>query len=399
MKLISKVFCAGCGVCRDACPKGAIALRLDKWGFLYPKVDSMKCVDCGLCKKICPAQRGLAPQRPVSVRAVKSKDDALRLVSSSGGVFTLLARQILSRGGKVFGAAFYVEDWSVKHIGIEDESRLCLLQGSKYLQSNCDGVYRQVKEDLTAGREVLFSGTPCQIAALRAYLNLQPSISTSNLFLVEVICHGVPSGLAWKKYLEYQEAALAEGRGSALAEGRKIESISFRRKNCGWKRFSLSLRFANDRENPICLDQDYFMRAFLGELCSRPSCLDCRFKALRSGADITLGDYWNVAERFPDMDDDKGTSLVLLNTEKGLRLFESLRAKVIERESDYAHACKTNGALYRSVEPHYNRNRFLIALAKGKLRFDRLVEKYEKRTIVDRIRGRLFKQLGIKRVV
>ena len=183
MKLIEGSECSGCAACCDACARDAITLSVDAEGFLYPKVDSKKCVECGRCVQVCPSSSPDLPRQPLAVYAAKAKDEELRLESSSGGAFSLLARQILSKGGKVYGAAFDRSDWSVRHIGVENEGGLGELRGSKYLQSRVIGVYRNVKANLMSGFPVLFSGTPCQIAALRHYLGR----SYDSLILVDVV--------------------------------------------------------------------------------------------------------------------------------------------------------------------------------------------------------------------
>lgn len=371
----------------------------DDEGFLYPQINSALCVNCGLCARACPSLNRPEPRQPLAVYAAKANDTELRLASSSGGIFSLLARQILAKGGKVFGAAFDKRDWSVKHIGISDAEGLAELRGSKYLQSRTAGIYRDVKSTIAANIPVLFTGTPCQIAALRAYLNLQPSTSTSNLYLVDVVCHGAPSPMVWQKYLDWQcEAASAQGRGSAPAEGRNIRRISFRRKNCGWKRFSLSLRFANDKEYLCQFPDDPFMRAFLRELCNRPSCHDCQCRELRSGADLTIADFWGIEKILPDFDDDRGTSLVLTNTEKGATLLNSAVKALEIRGVNFDAAISVNSALVRSPSPHCNRLRFL---KKCRFKnFDRLVGRMLLPPLRIRVRmfiGRILRKLGLRK--
>lgn len=332
----------------------------DDEGFLYPQINSALCVNCGLCARACPSLNRPEPRKPLAVYAAKANDTELRLASSSGGIFSLLARQILAKGGTVFGAAFDKRDWSVEHIEVVNEEGLSELRGSKYLQSRTAGIYRKVSATLQSGLPVLFTGTPCQIAALRAYLNLQPSTSTSNLYLVDVVCHGAPSPMVWQKYLDWQcEAASAQGRGSAPAEGRNIRRISFRRKNCGWKRYSLSLRFADDKEYLCQFPDDPFMRAFLRELCNRLSCHDCQCRELRSGSDLTIADFWGIEKVLPEFDDDRGASLVLTNTEKGATLLQAIAECIDLRNSNFDVAISGNSALVRSPTPHRNRTQFL----------------------------------------
>lgn len=396
MTLAQKHHCSGCSACHDACPRGAISMVSDAEGFLYPQVDTERCVNCGICAKVCPSLNRPDPRTPLAVYAAKAKDTELRLASSSGGVFSLLARQILAKGGKVFGAAFDKKDWSVEHIGVTDEEGLAELRGSKYVQSRTAGIYREVKSALGANIPVLFSGTPCQIAALRAYLNSPTPTHYANLFLVDVACHGVPSPAVWQKYLDWQcEAASALGRGSAPAEGRNIRRISFRCKNCGWKRYSLSLRFANDKEYLRQFPEDPFMRAFLHELCNRPSCHDCQVRELRSGSDLTIADFWGIDRVMPDFDDDCGTSLVLANTEKGAALLNSITPDIELRQSTFNNALSGNSALVRSPTPHRNRAKFLEKCrAKN---FDKFVARMLLPPFMIRIRtliGRILRKLG-----
>lgn len=340
-------------------------------GFLYPVIDETKCVRCGKCRAVCPV---LNPDdshlSEVQVYAARAKDRVLCLESSSGGIFSLLARHVLCRGGLVFGAACDLASGRVGHIAVEDEVGLARLRGSKYVQSDIGTVYRQVREALSRGREVLFSGTPCQVAAVRRIVG---GAGDARLFCVDVICHAVPSPLAWQKYLEKRVGEPNQGRGSAQT-GPKFRRISFRRKNCGWKRYSLSLRFANDKEYLCDLQTDLFLRGFLSELYNRRSCHQCAMREGRSGSDLTLGDYWRVWERFPDMDDDTGTSLVLVKTTKGAAAFAALAAEIESRRSGVADAIRTNPALVRSPSAHPKRERFFVFLRRG-VDFDFAVSK------------------------
>ena len=394
MKLVDRSICSGCGACHDACVRDAIAMVADCEGFLYPKIDLKKCIGCGGCVRVCPAIHRDVSRRPISVCAARAKDDGLRLDSSSGGVFSLLARYVLSEGGRVYGAAFDQRDWSVYHVGVESEAGLGDLRGSKYLQSRAAGIYRKVKEDLGRGLFVLFTGTPCQIAALRHYLGRD----WDRLLMVDVVCHGVPSPLVWKNYLIFQSPALAGGRGSASDEGWGIKRIRFRRKDCGWKRYSLSLRFANDKEYRAPFSEDPFMRAFLAELCNRPSCHHCQFRELRSGADLTIGDFWGVDKFHPEVDDDRGTSLVLLNTSKGASFFERIRPELDCGLATVEEAVCGNSALVSSHCPHRNRGRFLRDC--NSKEFESLVTRMLMPTLLSRGRmfvGRILRKMGLRK--
>ena len=380
MNLAPHNLCSGCSACYAVCPRKAISMRPDEEGFAYPHVDESLCVNCGLCERICPSLHPKAPREPISVYAAKAKDDALRMESSSGGVFSLLARQIISDGGIVYGAAIRGVDLSVCHCSAENEEELSWLQGSKYVQSDVSDAYGNVRAQLEAGRKVLFSGTPCQVAALRNFL----ARDYENLVCVEVICHAAPSPLAWKKFLEKRAAASAKGRDSARPEAVIDRRISFRRKDCGWKRYSLSLRFADDKEYLRDMHTDTFLRGFLSELYNRPSCHECSVRELRSGADITLGDYWNVHQRFPEMDDDTGTSVVLVDSAKGAALVNRVFPFCDIVESDYTDVRRTNPSVCRSSPPNVKRGKFFRLIHMG-ADFDTTVDRLLKRPLWRRV--------------
>lgn len=384
--------CSGCTACYAVCPRKAISMQIDEEGFLYPRIDESLCVHCGLCERVCPSLNQKPLREPLSVYAAKAKDDALRQESSSGGIFSLLARQVMSEGGIVYGAAISEIDLSVAHCSAENEEELSWLRGSKYVQSDVGDTYFRVRSQLKDGRKVLFSGTPCQVAALRNYL----ARDYDNLICVEVICHAVPSPLAWRKFLEKRAAASAKGRDSARPEAVIGRRISFRRKNCGWKKFSLSLRFANDKEYLLDLRTDNFLRGFLSELYNRPSCHECSVRELRSGADITLGDYWNVHQRFPQIDDDLGTSVVLVNSNKGAILANKIALECDMVESDYADVRRTNPAIYRSSPPHHKRDKFFKLVYRG-ADFDMTVDRLLARPLWRRMAS--FVKRAVKKVI
>lgn len=392
MNLAAHNLCSGCAACYSACVRKAISMMPDEEGFAYPHVDESLCVNCGLCERVCPSLHPKASREPLSVYAAKAKDDALRKESSSGGIFSLLSRQIISDGGIVYGAAIRESDLSVCHCSAENEVELSWLRGSKYVQSDVGDTYGRVRSQLDAGRKVLFSGTPCQVAALRNFLGRD----YENLVCVDVICHAAPSPMAWKKYLEKRAAASATGRDSARPTAVIDRRISFRSKNCGWKRYSLSLRFANNKEYLRDLQTDAFLRGFLAELYNRPSCHQCSVRELRSGADITLGDYWNVHHHFPEMDDDVGTSVVLVDSDGGAVLLKRILPFCDMVESDYADVRRTNPAVYCSPSPHVKRSKYFRLIRMG-ADFDMTVDKLLRRALWRRI-GSLVKRT-MKKVV
>lgn len=357
-----KKDCCGCHACTQICPKHCITMRADAEGFLYPQVDATACIHCGACEKVCPVLQSSPEPKdklPKAYAAI-NLDEKIRAQSSSGGVFSLLAEQTISKGGVVFGAAMSENQHKVCHIAVETLEELAALRGSKYLQSELETTYLQAREALQSGREVLFSGTPCQIEGLQSFLQKD----YPNLFCVDVICHGVPSPLVWDTYLAEQETCA----------GAPARRTFFRHKKYGWKTFALLLEFTNNKAYERVISDDAFMQAFLCNACLRPSCHNCHFKKLNRVSDITLADYWGIQNQYPDMDDDKGTSLVLVHSEKGQRRMDSLRGQLRLQEVPVAQALKPNPAMTQSAKPHKRRQEFFEHL--GTMPFDKLVARY-----------------------
>ena len=279
----------------------------------------------------------LFPARePLAVCAANAHDEKLRMQCASGGVFSVLAQDFIRKGGVVFGAAFDRRDWSVHHIAATNEEELEAVRGSKYVQSETGDAYRMVAKLLREGRRVLFSGTPCQIAGLRAFLTVSGSLNDEargRLLLVSLICLSVPSPRAWREFLK-------EIPGN-------VNDVKFRDKTNGWKAYALKVE--SDSPSVTSETGRIYMRGFLNGLFSRRSCHDCKFRSLRDGADLMIGDYWDVATRFPAIDDDKGTSLVLVNTPTGAEAFEAVKSEFAVESSDFAHAVEVNPALVKSA--------------------------------------------------
>jgi coenzyme F420-reducing hydrogenase beta subunit len=334
----------------------------DGEGFVYPVIDAAACTRCHLCETTCPVLHPPLPRHPLAVYAAINTDAPIRAQSSSGGLFTLLARQVLAQGGVVYGAG-WSGDFSVVHKPAEDEAALAGLRSSKYAQSDLGDTFRQVRQHLLDGRTALFSGTPCQIAGLRAFLAGTGSADRAawrNLVCVDLICYAVPSPKVFAAYKREREARA----------GAPANRISFRDKREGWKQYALALSFANGTGYRAARTDDPFLQGFVKQLYNRPSCGACSFRELRSGADITLGDFWDVRQRLPDMDDDQGTSLVLANTPDGEALVRTVLAQPGAnaprwRESDYADVRVANWALDRSPVPHKNRRAFFEKLDPG----------------------------------
>lgn len=339
--IVDKKDCCGCGACAQRCPRKCISMQTDKEGFVYPVVDTTKCSDCGLCNKVCPVINQQAEQHPIATYAAINSNNMVRELSSSGGIFTLLAQETINNGGIVFGAVFN-EDWEVEHIYVDNANDLKRLRGSKYVQSNIGNSYSMAEKFLKEGKEILFSGTPCQVAGLKKYLRKE----YKNLKTVDFVCHGTPSPLVWKKYLE---------EICRINNISNITDIQFRNKAEGWKNYSFQIKYTNnngdEQEFREIQNENLFMKCFLSNLCLRPSCHQCPARSGKSGSDITLGDLWGAAQICPEMDDDKGLSLVMMRKEQELPKSDRI-------EIPYNEALKYNPSISTNVAVPHKRSKF-----------------------------------------
>ena len=382
------VNCSSCGACANVCARGAISMQLDADGFYRPVVDSEKCVQCGACEKACPWTNAIvnpngASEAPQTVAAY-AKDESIRMESSSGGIFTVLAEKVLDDGGVVVGVA-QILPTKFGHIVVDNKTDLAKLRGSKYVQADAGLIYRSVRDLLRQGRMVLFSGTPCQVAALYSVLG---KAEYSNLFTVDIVCHGTPSVKIFEKYTREMENS----------KGIFFESVNFRDKSSGWGGYSLLLRFGGEKFIKVHHRQSKYMRLFLSRICQNTSCDKCHYRKLPRIADVSLGDYWGISKYHPEMNDDKGTSVVLLNTTPGRMLFESVAEKVIQCESKVEYAIAGNPCIVRSSKQLPKRAEFFENL--GKLTIDELIKKYcPYPSLVKRVYSRVKGVLGrIKRM-
>lgn len=348
INIIDKHNCCGCNACKQACPKQCINTVQDIEGFLYPVVNKNLCIDCGLCEKVCPCINQNEKKLPKEVYASYTENEDIRLRSSSGGVFFTIAEYIINLSGIVFGAR-YNENWEVIHDYTKTLEGLYKFQGSKYVQSYIGETYINVRNFLRQDRYVLFSGTPCQIAGLKNFLRKD----YDKLLTIEIACHGVPSPKVWKSYLDYINPNRL-----------RITDINLRNKSRGWKKYTYLIK-AKDK---VLLDDfaytSYYSKGFALNLSLRPSCYKCPSKNFKSGADITLADCWGIERINEILDDDKGLSTIIVNSEKAKRIIDDIKIK--KYKIDYSLILQYNKSLKdSSIEPYYRKFFWKQFLKKG----------------------------------
>lgn len=324
-----KYKCCGCNACGDICAHNAISFERDNEGFLYPHVDEKLCTNCGLCEQVCPELhvdelRHDDMEKPTCF-AANHRNIETRFNSTSGGVFSALAEEMYRRGGYV-GGAIYGENWEVKHFISNNPEDLQRIRQSKYSQSDATGFYKQVRDLLKNGEQVLVCGTPCQMAALRRFLRKE----YDNLIVVDFICKYVGSPLFTEKYLDYQQRRF----------GSPITFFKYKDKERGWRSLTKRIDFKNGKSiyaGPQ--DDDFASYAFHANLIGRPSCYECPVKGFPRMADITLGDFWGCEnyEQYRELDDNAGTSAVLCNSKKGLDYFNAVQGwlKIVHAELEH----------------------------------------------------------------
>ena len=337
--------CCGCGACYNKCPVGAITMQENEEGFLVPVIDKNKCTNCGLCVKVCPSLNVQYNNTDKPECYAAMADDEIRMKSSSGGIFTLLAEDILDKGGYVCGAAFD-DNWDVHHIIVDNKNDLEKLRGSKYVQSDTEDCYKKIKKLLDEDKYVLFSGCPCQVAGLYSFLGK----NYEKLYTVDILCHGSPSRGVWKKYLNEN------------FNKNEIKKINFRDKNkIGWSCSHCTISTKNGDD----IVTDDFTKLFHASINLRESCYDCKYSKKPRPADITLGDFWGISDHIKGLNDGKGLSFVLTNNEKGKFLFDNNLKKVkkwaINLQENY-----NNGHQKFGLKMHPKRQKFF-----------RLVKKYK----------------------
>ncbi len=324
--------CTGCGLCEQICPLHAIKLQPDlRTGFLYPRIDHSVCTECGLCEKLCPQlDEGTAQQGKFrkEIYGVIAKDNAIRNASTSGGIFSVLALSILRAGGAVAGAAFDNE-LSLRHILIHDEAELPKIMGSKYLQSDIRPVYQDIKSALQQGKRVLFCGTPCQVSAIKKFC--AKCDNADRLILIDLLCRGVPSPKAFQTYLKQ----ISDEAGS------RVVAIYSKDKTYGWRSLGTRFDFQDGRTMIESRDDCDLGKSYICyDYCTRDSCFSCKYKSEERVSDITIGDFWGVNDS--ELDDNKGTSAVLINTQVGSELFSKITSDIIYKRFMFQDLYRNN---------------------------------------------------------
>lgn len=346
IRISDKSKCCGCTACMNICPMQCIVMRRDREGFDYPVANPDRCISCGRCEEVCPLHTSDMPGRPVAAFAARSSEYLAG--STSGGVFPALARNVIEDGGLVYGAVMN-SDLTVSHAETDDMEGVSPMRGSKYVQSELYAVFDDVRSALEDGRKVMFTGTPCQAAGLKSYLGRDHD----GLLLVDCACHGVPGPGLWEKY--------AKALGDRY--GMQISGVRFRGKERSWRKYDVMIE-GPDRSIVIPRSKDLYMLLFLQDMTLRPSCYTCPFRKGGSGSDLTIADLWNVSEAAPEMDDDKGVSLILANTEKGRAAVAA--AELYSREVESEIAMKCNGAFSGNLEVPQRRGEFFQGIHSAK---------------------------------
>ena len=370
IKIADKTKCCGCGACMQVCPKGAIIMQADSEGFLYPLVNEQECIKCGVCLKTCPILNNKKQEFLPKVYVAKNKNTEVQKQSSSGGIFSILADYILDQNGVIFGAAFN-KNWEVYHRFIEKKEDLNLLRRSKYVQSNTLETFKETRRFLEEGRQVLYTGTPCQIAGLKSFLNKH----YNNLLTADIICHSTPSPKVWEEFLKqnYQKE--------------KIRKIDFRDKKDGWDKSKLLFYFKGGKVEPQNREMSPFRVGFGAALFCRPSCHKCYFKDNNRFSDFTMGDAWGYKDYAPEMFDKNGLSVIFVNNKKAEELFDKLKGNLFYKKVPCDIIIKYNPYYKTSVKAHPKRKDFLNRYQKEPI--NKLVKELTYRPLWKRILGKM----------
>lgn len=345
IEIKSKFECCGCTACESICPKKCITMKKDFEGFKYPVVNKKQCTNCGLCKKVCPIVR-YSKEIKFKQKAfvINIKNEKVRSESTAGGAFTGIAEYVIDKKGVVYGAAFD-ENYKVVHTYVENNDELYKFRNSKYVQSDLKNTFKEVKAFLEQDRYVCFSGVPCQIEGLKSYLQKE----YENLITVDLMCHAVPSPLVWEKYLNYIKTKL---------HANKIINIIFRDKSKYGYKYSMMTIETDKGLYSEGIDTDPYLRAFFNNLSDRPSCYKCKFKKQYRVSDFTIWDCFIVEKFDKSLDDDRGTTRILIHSQKGVKIFEEMKNQFKYKETEVDKLVKNVKEMSYSVNHNYKRENF-----------------------------------------
>lgn len=366
IEIKNKSQCCGCCACKQICPVAAIEMQKDEEGFLYPKVNKQICVSCGKCERTCPELNSEDVSKESKVFAAYRKELNVRLKSQSGGIFSLIAEQIISEGGIVFGAAFD-HYWNVKHTGIGKLENIELLRGSKYVQSNIEETYKEAEQYLKQGRKVLFSGTPCQIQGLKSYLRKD----YKELFTIDLICHGVPSPEVWNQYLK------------EYLDGKQLQEYCQKDKR---NNNAITYILKDGTKIVESYDENIYIKGFNKDLFLRPSCYECIFKGIERCSDMTLGDFWGIEKYLPDFGDRYGISAVIIHNTKGKFIYKKIKDELRSQACPKEWVEAENPCLLKSVSQSAKRKKFFENWKKSGV--TNTIKSLTKLTIKDKVKNK-----------
>lgn len=359
----NKENCCGCEACANICPKHCITMVEDEEGFRYPQVDKEKCINCRLCEKVCPIINEVKKSdilNQLQFYASYNKNDEILKNSSSGGMFTLFAECILKKNGVVYGV-IQENTYDVKFVRAENEKDLEKMRGSKYLQAHVNNIYNRVLQDLKEERYVLFSGTPCQIAAL---YNVLGKNNYEKLYTIDVVCHGVPSNAVYQKYITYLEYKF----------NKKVTFIKWRDKINGWGPNRITLYFNDDSKYTTVSRENPFQTGFLDNIYLRPSCYKCIYAKLPRIGDISLADFWGYDGKLLGDNQNKGLSAVIISSKKGNEFWEAIKKDLVVEKVDEQYLKERCRHAY--IHPVLNKNREKFFEDFKNMKFNKLARKY-----------------------
>ncbi len=372
--------CCGCRACEQVCPTGAIAMISDSEGFLYPEIDREKCIDCKKCQRVCAFANGTEIENRIepAVYSVKASDE-IRSVSTSGGMFTLLSDVVLNQGGVVYGVAFD-ENFKPAHIRAQDAQMRNMCRGSKYSQSDVKNTFSDVKADLERGLQVMFTGTPCQCAALDKFLG---KTDKTNLLNVDVVCHGTPSPKLFGEYIQFVK----------VVRGKDIASYYHRAKKAGGGSCA-AIEYADGTVEKGSLLAESWNNVFYTLNALRPSCYNCKYTKTQRSSDITIADFWGIEDCDAQFDDGKGVSLVIVNTQKGAAAFDNISHQIVFNKRSMSEATPKNQNLVKPTRLPDTRDQFWTDYENGGIKT--VIKTYGQYNTVRMLKNFVKKILGRK---